>query len=74
MRAVDDYIQLQDGRTGIVRELNMRSTTLETFDGKDVMVPNEKFIVPVAPHAAGLTRRCYCTLAHVACTEKKYPL
>ena len=42
---VDDYIQLEDGRTGIVRELNMRSTTLETFDGKDVMVPNEKFIV-----------------------------
>jgi small-conductance mechanosensitive channel len=43
--AVDDYIQLEDGRTGVVRELNMRSTTLETFDGKDVMVPNEKFIV-----------------------------
>ncbi len=43
--SVDDYIQLEDGRTGIVRELNMRSTTLETFDGKDVMVPNEKFIV-----------------------------
>lgn len=36
---------LEDGRTGIVRELNMRSTTLETFDGKDVMVPNERFIV-----------------------------
>ncbi len=43
--SVDDYIQLADGRTGIVRELNMRSTTLETYDGKDVMVPNEKFIV-----------------------------
>jgi small-conductance mechanosensitive channel len=43
--SVDDYVQLEDGRTGIVRELNMRSTTLETFDGKDVMVPNEKFIV-----------------------------
>jgi len=43
--AVDDYIQLEDGRTGVVRELNMRWTTLETFDGKDVMVPNEKFIV-----------------------------
>jgi len=43
--SVDDYIQLEDGRTGIVRELTMRSTTLETFDGKDVMVPNEKFIV-----------------------------
>ena len=23
----------------------MRWTTLETFDGKDIMVPNEKFIV-----------------------------
>ena len=43
--SVDDYIELDDGRTGIVRELNMRSTTLETFDGKDIMVPNEKFIV-----------------------------
>jgi small-conductance mechanosensitive channel len=43
--SVNDYIQLADGRTGIVRELNMRSTTLETFDGKDIMVPNEKFIV-----------------------------
>jgi small-conductance mechanosensitive channel len=42
---VDDYIQLPDGRTGFVREMTMRSTTLETFDGKDIMVPNEKFIV-----------------------------
>ena len=42
--SVDDYIELADGRTGIVRELTLRSTTLETFDGKDVMVPNEKFI------------------------------
>jgi len=25
--------------------LTLRSTTLETFDGKDIMVPNEKFIV-----------------------------
>ena len=42
--AVDDYIELPDGRTGIVRELTLRSTTLETFDGKDIMVPNEKFM------------------------------
>jgi small-conductance mechanosensitive channel len=42
---IDDYIELEDGRTGFVRELNMRSTTLETYDGKDIMVPNEKFIV-----------------------------
>ncbi len=41
---VGDYIELEDGRTGILRELNMRSTTLETFDGKEIMVPNEKFI------------------------------
>ncbi|MBE0439608.1 MAG: mechanosensitive ion channel [Gammaproteobacteria bacterium] len=43
--SIDDYIELEDGRTGFVRELNMRSTTLETYDGKDIMVPNEKFIV-----------------------------
>lgn len=43
--SIGDYVELEDGRTGIVRELNMRSTTLETYDGKDIMVPNEKFIV-----------------------------
>ncbi|WP_417359910.1 mechanosensitive ion channel family protein [Gallaecimonas pentaromativorans] len=42
--SVNDYIELADGRTGIVRELTLRSTTLETFDGKDIMVPNEKFM------------------------------
>ncbi|MCF6322610.1 MAG: mechanosensitive ion channel [Rhizobiaceae bacterium] len=41
---VGDYIELEDGRGGILKELNMRSTTLETFDGKEIMVPNEKFI------------------------------
>lgn len=41
---VGDYIELEDGRAGILRELNMRSSTLETFDGKDVVVPNEQFI------------------------------
>lgn len=42
--SVGDHIELADGRMGIIRELNMRSTTVETFDGKDVMVPNEQFI------------------------------
>jgi len=42
--AVGDFIELADGRKGSIRELNMRSTTLETFDGKDIMVPNEQFI------------------------------
>lgn len=41
---VGDYIELEDGRSGILRELNMRSSTLETFDGKDIVVPNEQFI------------------------------
>ncbi len=41
---IGDYIELEDGRTGILRDLTMRSATLETFDGKDIMVPNEKFI------------------------------
>jgi small-conductance mechanosensitive channel len=41
---VGDYIELEDGKTGILREINMRSSALGTFDGKDIMVPNEKFI------------------------------
>ena len=39
-----DYIAFDDGRAGTLRELNMRSATLETFDGKDIIVPNEEFI------------------------------
>ena len=41
---VGDYIELEDGRKGVIRKLSMRCATLETFDGKDVVVPNEKFI------------------------------
>jgi small-conductance mechanosensitive channel len=41
---VGDYIELEDGKMGTIRALNMRSTTLETYDGKDIVVPNEKFI------------------------------
>lgn len=41
---VGDYIELDDGRTGLIRKLNMRSAILETYDGKDIMVPNEQFI------------------------------
>lgn len=41
---VGDYIEMEDGKAGILKELNMRSSTLETFDGKEIMVPNEKFI------------------------------
>lgn len=41
---VGDYVELEDGRKGIVREFKMRYAVLETFDGKDILVPNEKFI------------------------------
>lgn len=41
---IGDYIELEDGRAGMLRELSMRSATLETYDGKDIMVPNERFI------------------------------
>jgi small-conductance mechanosensitive channel len=42
--AIGDYIELEDGRAGVLRELSMRSATLQTHDGKDIMVPNERFI------------------------------
>ncbi len=41
---VGDYVELEDGVSGRIRQLNMRSTLLETFDGKDIMVPNSLFI------------------------------
>lgn len=41
---VGDYIELEGGNSGTVTAMSMRSTTLETYDGKDIVVPNEKFI------------------------------
>jgi len=41
---IDDYIELGDGQAGTIREINMRSTLLQTYDGKDIVVPNEQFI------------------------------
>ena len=40
---VGDFVVLPDGQEGFVEAINMRSTTVETTDGKDVMVPNTKF-------------------------------
>ncbi len=42
--AIGDYIELEDGRKGTISEMSMRFIMLETFDGKEIMVPNEKFI------------------------------
>lgn len=41
---VGDYVELGGGVTGTLRDINMRSSTLETGDGKAITVPNEKFI------------------------------
>jgi small-conductance mechanosensitive channel len=41
---IGDYIEFEDGRSGTLRELNMRFGIIETFDGKDIVVPNEHFI------------------------------
>ncbi len=41
---VGDYIELEDGRSGYLIALNMRSSTIETFEGKEIVVPNEQFI------------------------------
>ncbi|GAA5524965.1 hypothetical protein Maes01_01525 [Microbulbifer aestuariivivens] len=41
---VGDYIEFTNGQAGTVTRLNMRSTTLETDDGKVVVIPNESFI------------------------------
>jgi len=42
--SVGDHVEMDDGKSGLVTQLNLRSTTLETFDGKDIVIPNEKFI------------------------------
>ena len=41
---IGDCIEMEEGQKGFVRHFKMRYTTLETYDGKDIMVPNEKFI------------------------------
>ena len=41
---IGDYVELDNGQKGFVREFRMRYTVLETYDGKDLLVPNEMFI------------------------------
>jgi small-conductance mechanosensitive channel len=42
--SLGDYVEIEGGHSGYVRELALRYTTLESFDGKIVLVPNETFI------------------------------
>ena len=37
---VGDFVELDDGQKGFVREFKMRYAVLETYDGKDILVPN----------------------------------
>lgn len=41
---VGDYIEMDDSKAGVLKEISMRSSLLATADGKEIMVPNEKFI------------------------------
>ena len=41
---INDLVEMNDGITGYVRKLGARASVIETFDGKEVMVPNEDFI------------------------------
>lgn len=41
---VGDFIELQSGVNGVVKEINIRSTLVTTNDNVDILVPNEEFI------------------------------
>lgn len=41
---VGDYIELDTGLRGVVKEINTRATVINTNDSVDVVVPNSKFV------------------------------
>ncbi len=41
---IGDYVQLEDGICGYITDIRMRSTTINTNDNIDVIVPNQNFI------------------------------
>lgn len=41
---IDDLVELSDSIYGFVRRLGSRYTLIETFDGKEILIPNEDFI------------------------------
>ncbi len=41
---VGDFVELESGLTGEVREINTRSTLISTNDNVDILVPNAEFI------------------------------
>jgi len=41
---VGDFVELESGVTGEVKEINMRSTLITTNDNVDILVPNSEFV------------------------------
>ncbi len=41
---VGDVVELADGTIGVVKEINIRSTRINTADNMDVIVPNSEFV------------------------------
>ena len=41
---VGDFVELESGVTGEVKEINMRSTLVTTNDNVDIVVPNSEFV------------------------------
>jgi len=42
--AVGDHIEMDDGKEGTLTKLGARSSIIQTYDGKEIMIPNEDFI------------------------------
>lgn len=40
----DDLVELSDGTFGTIRKTGARYTLLETYDGKEILIPNEDFV------------------------------
>lgn len=40
----EDLVELEDGTAGFVRHTGARYTLIETFEGRELMIPNEDFI------------------------------
>ena len=39
-----DHIELEDGTFGVLKEIKLRYAVIETYEGKEAMIPNETFI------------------------------
>lgn len=44
---VGDHVQIDDDHFGILRDIKLRYAIVETYEGKEVMIPNETFITNI---------------------------